>query len=698
MNSTSDQRAFALLPPDASWLDAAFAATGSVFFALDGSGLILDIVGPVLETLHAEPDQLVGKPPVALVHPDERERFSSSLVGVERFDRMTRINGRFSARGSDWRRLHMDVWRPGGVSGVSVVGRFTAVVQSTALEADLLRERNLFNQLLQHLQTAVVICDAQGKILIHNEPLKAHKFAIPPMTPLEEWLPRVRAFADDGVTPLDNQQTPVPRALRGERVEDLRFAVQVSHDEIRFRRAWGGPMFDASGALVGAVFAIHDVTEQRKIETALLAQATHDSLTGLPNRSVVQERLQGALARARRSKTPVAVLFIDLDHFKLVNDTIDHAAGDRLLVHVAEQVRAVIRPTDTLVRLGGDEFLAICESIAGVGDALSVADRIRAAVTRAVHEMRIEIPVSASIGIALAQTGLESPDSLLTDADTAMYRAKEAGRDGVEVFGEALRAKALARIEGQRGLIAAIEERRIRTHFQPIYDAASGRMVGAEALARILDPVVGLVPASQFHDIAEETGLVTQLDEIVTEQALAFLAARRAGGDTDLFIGINLSLRTLGRTDLVEWLSASAEAAGVPMTRIGLEISESRILSAPALLQSTIGALRERGVHVGLDHFGSGNSTLAFARQWPLAFVKIDRLYVADVDTNPQTAAIVDSLIRLAHALHQTVTAQGVETADQAAVLRSLGCDFLQGFYLSEPVAAGDWETDAQPD
>lgn len=694
MNSTSDHKAFALLPPDSSWLDAAFAATGSVFFALDSAGLILDIVGPALETLHGEPDQLVGRPPSALVHPDERERFLAALNDVQRFDRMTRINGRFSASGSDWRRLHMDVWRPSNVSGVSVVGRFGALVQSASLEADLLRERGLFNQLLQHLQTAVVVCDATGRVLIHNEPLTKHKFAIPPMTPLEDWLPKVRAFADDGVTSLDVQQTPIPRALRGERVEDLRFAIQVAPDEIRFRRAWGGPMFDASGTLVGAVFAIHDVTEQRKVETALLAQATHDSLTGLPNRSVVQERLHAALARARRSKSPVAVLFIDLDHFKLVNDTIDHAAGDRLLVAVAQQVRTVIRPADTLVRLGGDEFLAICESLSGVGDALSVADRIRAAVGRAVAEQRIEIPVSASIGIALAQTGLESPDSLLTDADTAMYRAKEAGRDGVEVFGEELRAKALARIEGQRGLIAAIDERRIRTHFQPIYDATSGRMVGAEALARILDPVVGLVAASQFHDVAEETGLVMQLDETVTAQALAFLAERRAEGNLDLFIGINLSLRSLGRTDLVEWLSRAAEVAGVPMNRIGLEISESRILSAPALLQGTIAALREKGVHVGLDHFGSGNSSLAFARQWPLAFVKIDRVYVADLDTNPQTAAIVDSLIRLAHALHQSVTAQGVETAAQAAVLRSLGCDFLQGYYLSEPVAGSDWENE----
>lgn len=698
MNSTSDHKAFALLPPDASWLDAAFAATGSVFFALDGGGLILDIVGPVLETLHGEPDQLVGKPPVALVHPDERERFLSALKDVQRFDRVTRITARFSARGSEWRRLHMDIWRPSGISGVSVVGRFGAVVQSTALEADLLRERNLFNQLLQHLQTAVIVCDANGKILIHNELLNKHKFAIPPMTPLEEWLPKVTAFADDGVTPLDVYQTPIPRALRGERVEDLRFAIQVAPDELRFRRAWGGPMYDASGALAGAVFAIHDVTDQRKVETALLAQATHDSLTGLPNRSVVQERLQAALARSRRSKTPVAVLFIDLDHFKLVNDTIDHAAGDRLLVAVAQQVRAVIRPADTLVRLGGDEFLAICENLSGVGDALSVAERIRAAVGRAVHEQHIEIPVSASIGIALAQTGLESPDSLLTDADTAMYRAKEAGRDGVEVFGEELRAKALARIEGQRGLIAAIDERRIRTHFQPIYDAVTGQMVGAEALARILDPVVGLVPAAQFHDVAEETGLVLQLDEIVTAQALSFLAERRAEGQLDLFIGINLSLRSLGRVDLVEWLSGAAEAAGVPMERIGLEISESRILSAPAILQNTIQALRDKGVHVGLDHFGSGNSSLAFARQWPLAFVKIDRVYVADLDTNPQTAAIVDSLIRLAHALHQTVTAQGVETAEQAAVLRSLGCDFLQGYYLSEPVAAGDWEQASRQD
>ena len=694
MNSTSDQKVFALLPPDASWLDAALAATGSVFFALDAAGLLLDIVGPVTEMLHADADALMGKAPIVLAHPEERERFAAAYQDVSRFDRVTRISGRFSAKGADWRRLHMDVWRPTGLSGVSVVGRFSPVVPSTLLEADLLRERNLFNQLLQHLQTAVMVCDAQGKVLIHNEPLTQHKFVIPPMTPIEEWLPRIRAFADDGVTPLANDQTPVPRALRGERISDLRFAVQVGPDELRYRRAWGGPMFDPSGTLIGAVLTIHDVTEQRRVETALLAQATHDSLTGLPNRSVVQERLQTALARSRRSKSPIAVLFIDLDHFKLVNDTIDHAAGDRLLREVANQVRAVIRPSDTLVRLGGDEFLAICENLSGVGDALSVAERIRAAVNRSVSDLHIEIPVSASIGIALAQTGQESPDSLLTDADSAMYRAKEAGRDGVEVFGEELRAKALARIEGQRALVAAIEDRRIRAQFQPIYHATTGAMMGAEALARILDPVAGLIPAAQFHDVAEDTGLITQVDEIVTTQALAFLAQRRSEGRDDFFVGINLSLRTLGRTDLVDWLAAAAAEAGVPMSRIGLEISESRILSAPAILQNTIQALRDRGVHVGLDHFGSGNSSLAFARQWPLAFVKIDRVYVADVDTNPQTAAIVDSLVRLAHALHQTVTAQGIETAAQASMLRSLGCDFLEGFYLSEPVAAGDWEAE----
>jgi diguanylate cyclase (GGDEF)-like protein len=443
--------------------------------------------------------------------------------------------------------------------------------------------------------------------------------------------------------------------------------------------------------LVGAIVSSHDVTERRESEAALRRQAMHDPLTGLPNRSAVVDRLHGALSRMRRNGSSLGVLFVDLDNFKVVNDALGHGVGDRLLLEIAVRIRSIMRPSDLLGRLGGDEMVAVCEDIAGVGDAMGVAERIRAAVATAVQAQGLDIAVTASVGIAMASTGSETAESLLRDADTAMYRVKEFGRDGIEVFGEELRQRALRRVEGQRALIAAIEERRLLTHFQPVFSAGGGPMVGVEALARIVDPQQGLVTARSFMQVAEETGLISRIDEFVVESAFRFLRRRSDEGDSTTWVGINLSVRSLTRGRLVPWLAELSRIHGIPLARIRIELPESRVNGAPQVMLDAVRAARALGAHIGIDDYGTGISSLAHARDLSLSFVKVDPGFVSDVDTNPRSAAIVDALVRLAHALGQSVTAEGVESAAQAETLTALGIDHVQGNHLGEPVSDDDW-------
>jgi diguanylate cyclase (GGDEF)-like protein/PAS domain S-box-containing protein len=550
--------------------------------------------------------------------------------------------------------------------------------------------RLLVDALLREVGVGVVVTDAAGRVLIENERGDAPA-GVAPDEPLDAWVARIDYRGPDGESPLPPELVPIRQALRGERLEGFEHAVRSAAGVTRFIRAFGGPMRQDDGTLVGAIVSSHDVTERRESEAALRRQAMHDPLTGLPNRSAVVDRLHGALSRMRRNGSSLGVLFVDLDNFKVVNDALGHGVGDRLLLEIAVRIRSIMRPSDLLGRLGGDEMVAVCEDIAGVGDAMGVAERIRAAVATAVQAQGLDIAVTASVGIAMASTGSETAESLLRDADTAMYRVKEFGRDGIEVFGEELRQRALRRVEGQRALIAAIEERRLLTHFQPVFSAGGGPMVGVEALARIVDPQQGLVTARSFMQVAEETGLISRIDEFVVESAFRFLRRRSDEGDSTTWVGINLSVRSLTRGRLVPWLAELSRIHGIPLARIRIELPESRVNGAPQVMLDAVRAARALGAHIGIDDYGTGISSLAHARDLSLSFVKVDPGFVSDVDTNPRSAAIVDALVRLAHALGQSVTAEGVESAAQAETLTALGIDHVQGNHLGEPVSDDDW-------
>jgi diguanylate cyclase (GGDEF)-like protein len=422
-----------------------------------------------------------------------------------------------------------------------------------------------------------------------------------------------------------------------------------------------------------------------------LYRALHDPLTGLANRGLLMEQLALALARARRRPGSVAVLFLDLDRFKVVNDSLGHAVGDDLLVEVARRLERIMRSADTVARLGGDEFVVLAEDVAGVDEALSLARRLRKAIAVPVRVGAGQrVVVTASVGIALSAPGAvaATPSSLLWDADVAMYRAKDTGRDRVQLFEDGLRAGSLDRFRSEAMLRHALDHDGLRLHYQPLVDLGSGALAGAEALVRLHDPDRGLIPPAEFIPVAEETGLVVPLGAWVVSEAAAQAAAWRSLQPLDappMTVSINLSGRQLTTPGFAVEVGAAIARSGADASHLCFEITENTLLDATGASVTTLERLKELGVRLAIDDFGTGHSSLTWLRRLPADFLKIDRTFVAGLGTDPGDTAIVRAVLDLGQALGLTTIAEGVETPEQLDALRDLGCHWAQGYHLARP-------------
>ena len=447
---------------------------------------------------------------------------------------------------------------------------------------------------------------------------------------------------------------------------------------------------DDEGHLEYISSVARDISERKEFEATLEHQATHDPLTGLPNRALLLDRLEVSLARAERNGTGVAVLFLDLDHFKVVNDSLGHARGDQLLVAAAERLKEALRQGgDTVARFGGDEFVILCEDLKGVADARRIAERVGELLTAPFLLAQEDVFVTASTGIAFSQGGADAAD-LLRDADAAMYQAKERGRDRFEVFDARLRAEAVDRLSIESYLRKAVERRELRIHYQPKVDLRSGTIIGAEALLRWEHPDRGLLLPGEFIRVAEETGLIVPIGRWVLDQAVRQVQRWQAElpGSEPLYICVNLSRRQLGDPNLVEDVAQVLDDTGVDPGRIDLEITESVLMDDVELAHRALNQLHELGVKLVVDDFGTGYSSLSYLQRFPVDLLKVDRSFVAGLGVSKGDTAIVSAVLSLAHALGMDVIAEGVETADQLAELRRLGCDMAQGFYLARPQPA----------
>jgi len=444
-------------------------------------------------------------------------------------------------------------------------------------------------------------------------------------------------------------------------------------------------------AVDGVVVNARDVTERVEVAAELEERAFHDELTGLPNRALLLDRLGDALHRAARHDRMVGVLFLDLDRFKVVNDSLGHGSGDDLLREAAHRLSQTVRPGDTVARLGGDEFVVLIGDMLRTTDALVAAERVRASLGRPIQLGSESTVITTSIGVAIGY-GEEAPEDLLRDADTAMYRAKDQGRDRAELFDDHLRAQAVRRHSVEQELRMALDEDRIEVHFQPIVRIADGSVTGAEALARIRGTGGELLMPDQFIDIAEDSGLIAQLGSRVVSIALGRLASWAGRGGEDLSIAVNVSARQLADPAFPVMVREAIDANGLSSSQVALEFTESALIAANPVTEKVLGNLTALGVRIGLDDFGTGFSSLAYLKRFPIDFVKIDRSFVSGLGTDDDDTAIVTGTVALAQGLGLQVVAEGVETRSQLEHLQKLRCDLAQGFHFSEAVTDAEFD------
>jgi diguanylate cyclase (GGDEF)-like protein len=427
-------------------------------------------------------------------------------------------------------------------------------------------------------------------------------------------------------------------------------------------------------------------------QAALTKQATHDALTGLPNRALLVDRIDQALAHSTRSGRCTAVFFVDLDRFKQVNDSRGHAAGDGVLRRVAGQLAAILRPMDTVARIGGDEFVVLAPDVESHLHAVDIGTRIVAELSRRRYTTDEGDPVAASVGVSVAVGGRGSAEILLNEADKAMYRAKSLGGRRSEVFDAALGRQAQERSNGQRMLQSALDDDRIIVYYQPVIDLTTGNVAGFEALARITDRDGSILPPAVFIAVAEDSGLIVPLGAQVLDLALNearnWTPARRGGGP--LTVAVNLSSRQFEPGDLPVVVRRILEQTELDPTSLHFELTETAIIDLrPDILQQ-LGHIRDLGVQIGLDDFGTGYASLTHLRRLPVTFVKIDQTFVQGLGVDDEDERIVAAVIDLAANLGLRSIAEGVETTDQLARLRELGCDQAQGYLFARPLPAHD--------
>jgi diguanylate cyclase (GGDEF)-like protein/PAS domain S-box-containing protein len=655
---------------------------------VDGDAVITFASRRAGRMLDTAPEDLIGQHAAKLVHPDDEVKALNAFANILRYDqspgtltvRMRRSDGALMWLECDAVNLLNDPAVAGVVISVrDVTGRLES-------EAALAEARERFRAAFEFAPIGMSLAALDGTLLEVNgsfarmlgyrpDQLEGHTAS--EFTHPEDWALGARDYS----------------ALE-------RDAAGAYRLEKRYLRAdgrimWASVSFsfveqaDGSQLVIGQV---EDVTQRKAIAERLEYSARHDELTGLCNRSQFMDRLDRALVRIGDDGGRVAVMLLDLDRFKVVNDSLGHAAGDELLRVIAHRLQRGVRPVDTVARFGGDEFTVLMVDAPTDAEILAQADRMRRLVADAVPLPDGDTYVSVSIGIAIAERDGVSGESIVQDADAAMYRAKERGRNRVERFDVTARASVVRRLRTGNDLHRALQRSEFRVEYQPVVSLKAGRLVGFEALARWEHPDRGMINPSDFIDLAEETGLIVPIGSTIMRQAFERVASWRRRpsleGAATLQVSVNLSARQLGTSGLVNAVAAAIRDTGIEPDCVWLEITESALMTDAKTALVALRALRGIGVHLTVDDFGTGYSSLTYLQRFPVEGLKIDRSFVDGLGVEPNDTTIVDTLIRLGHSLGLSVVAEGLETPLQLQYLRRLGCDNAQGFLFGKPMPA----------
>jgi diguanylate cyclase (GGDEF)-like protein/PAS domain S-box-containing protein len=552
-------------------------------------------------------------------------------------------------------------------------------------ESALQESEEQFQQLATHIPEGFWITDLATREPIYVSPAceRIHGALLPPLR-------HVVGAWKQTLHPEDRERVlAANRKMKAEPL-DVQYRIIRPDGSVRWIHMRGYPVKNADGAVYRVAGTIEDVTERHDLEDRLYHEAHFDGLTGLPNRALFFDRLGQALNHARRGAYAVAVLFVDLDHFKNVNDTLGHLVGDKLLQRAAECLARAVRADDTVARLGGDEFGIILPHVEKADDAVRVAEK---AITLLSEPFAIEghdIRITASIGVAISSPAETDAQTLVSNADTAMFRAKGAGRNAFECYTSAMNAHALEQLDLERRLRRALELEEFVLHFQPKRDVATGQLTGCEALLRWERPEGRLMSPQEFLPTLEESGLIRRVGEWVIHAACRQIAEWEHAGIEPVPIGVNISARQFGEPRLASVVASALREHGVDGHFLQLELTESAAMQSSEQTITVADELKTLGVTLAIDHFGMAHASLADLTRLPIDALKIDRSFTADVPENEHNAALTKAIITMAHALGTTVVAQGIEKEAQAVFLAEHGCDEMQGFLLGRPVPA--WE------
>ncbi len=601
---------------------------------------------------------------------------------AHRFER-TRPNG----------RTHLVEGRPMLMDGQTVgfVTSYTDITEQNATERELRRQSEVFQTLVDNIPGGVTLFGADLRLLVYNQEY-ARLLNFPPE--LFEDNPTLERFfrfnAERGEYGHGDAEVQVQQLLD-------RARLHLPHQFTRTRP--DGSILDVRGLPLadGSFVTIYtDVTEQHRAVEAIERLAHRDALTGLANRYTLEARLDQLVADARRHDRRLAVMFLDMDNFKTINDTLGHGVGDQFLQAIATRLNATVRDNDIVARLGGDEFVVVLADLEDPQDATSVATKIIDSLRQPISVDRHALRASVSIGICFYPEDGKDRGALMQSADIAMYHAKNAGKGVFHFFDAAMMTAATKRLALEHDLREAVSQQQFVLHYQPQLDASGQRATGVEALIRWQKPSGELVPPNDFIPLAEELGLINEMGDWALQTACQTLARWRQCGLADLTMAVNLSAIQLRNAALPQSISAALLASGLPGQALTLEITESVAMQDPQASIERLGLIRALGVRLAMDDFGTGYSSLAYLKRLPLDYLKLDRAFVQDLETDCNDAAICAATIGLAHNLGFTVIAEGVETQAQRLYLANLGCDAFQGYYFSRPLpeaAAFEWLT-----
>ncbi len=690
---------------------------GDACLVLSRSGTTRRCTGPVEAVLGWRPDQLPSFRPDELIHPDDLPRVGDAFSMVRDLPRARTTLTVQVRTPSAWRRVEVTFTNTAhlpAVDGIAatirdVSDRLAVEDQLTASGAQLRSVAELTAQALDGCDEATLLSSlvASVRAAMGVDGVEVHHTA-------EHGLELSAGIGPGGIA-LDRGSANRPsvtlavRALRSRRParetegapSELATAVAVP---IGRGRATAGalvvrvmqarPFTPADVAYLQAVAGLIALAQrQRGAEQDAFRRSRRDELTGLVNREVFLERLQSSIERSEAPDDAIGVLLIDLDHFKIVNDSLGHTAGDALLEAVSRRLAGALRPGDTLARFGGDEFVVLARGLAGADQATLAARRIQSALGRPFRIADHDVQVTASVGVAACQDANMAAETLMQHADAALYRAKELGRERVERFEPDMLDEAVTRLRTESELREALAQNQLRVFYQPIVDLATGRTEQLEALVRWVHPGRGLVAPSEFIPISEETGLIEEIGAWVIDEVCRQISEWADAGNR-VQVSVNVSARQLADPQLVAMVDAALARHGVDPALLAVELTEGVLAAGATLAGDTIAALHDRGVGIAIDDFGTGTSSLSYLRTLPIDVVKIDRAFVAGIDRSGDDYTVLAALVPLARVIGNRVVAEGVETEPQLELLRDLGCDLAQGFLFSPAVVEIDYGAD----